>query len=648
LDLEVYEACQKIRLTEESLLSLFSSGKMNGTIHTCVGQELASYYVIESLQAQDAIFSNHRCHGHYIHRFNDHSSLIAELMGKRSGVCSGIGSSQHICRDNFFSNGLQGGITPLAAGHAYKAKLNNENSISLVFIGDGTLGEGVVYETLNISSLLGIPLLIVCEDNGFAQSTKKENSFRGSLEQRVLGFGAHYIHTSMWDENDLSGSSKIAVNYVRKNSKPCLLHIDTYRLNSHSKSDDNRDKEEIESYRHRDPLIVFSAQNPDITADVDMRLQDLIDKCIADISLDEELTIEDYLEDHFSQIDIASSEIKYPVGEIELSNHRIADRVNFFLHEALEKDNRVVIIGEDITDPYGGAFKITKGLSSKHPNRVFSTPISEQAITGLSNGLAISGMKPYLEIMFSDFITLCMDQIINHASKFYYMYNKQVTCPIVIRTPVGGGRGYGPTHSQAMEKFLIGIDTIRVIAINAFIDPFFIYTQIHRLAHPVIVIENKAGYGRYMHKETLLYSIKNEQKSFGNTIVHPNDCEANITILTYGENASRIYDKMEELFDELDAILELHVINCLYPLNIDSTLDSLNKTQKLLIVEESSVDYGIGSEVAALVHDKLPSVKIKRLGAMSIPIPSIRSLEEEVLQFNKVKQSISELLNNGA
>lgn len=646
MDLDTYKACQKIRLTEESLLGLFSSGKMNGTIHTCVGQELASYYVIKSLQVEDAIFSNHRCHGHYLHRFNDHSSLIAELMGKKSGVCSGIGSSQHICRDNFYSNGIQGGITPLAAGHAYKAKLNDENSISVVFIGDGTLGEGVVYETLNISSLLKIPLLIVCEDNGFAQSTKKENSFRGSLEQRVHGFGAHYIHTSMWDENDLSNNSIKAVNYVRENSNPCLLHIDTYRLNSHSKSDDNRDEEEIEFYRQRDPLIVFSISNPNETAEVDSHLQALIDKSIAEISSDSELTIGDYLEDHFSQIDQESSKIKFSEIKTESYNYRVADRINFFLHEATDKDKRVVVIGEDISGSYGGAFKITKGLSSRYPNRVFSTPISEQAITGLSNGLAISGMKPYLEIMFSDFITLCMDQIINHASKFYYMYDKQVTCPIVIRTPVGGGRGYGPTHSQAMEKFVLGIDTVRVIAINAFIDPFFIYTQIHRLAHPVIVIENKTGYGRYLHNESLLYSIKNEQKSFGNTIVYPNDCEPNIMVLSYGENASRIYDKAEELFDELDAILELHVINCLYPLNIDSILDGLNKTQKLLIVEESSVDYGIGSEVVAIVQGKLPNVKIKRLGAMDIPIPSIRTLEEEVLQFNKIKQSISGLLKD--
>ena len=137
----VYKACQKIRYTEEALLNLFSQGKMNGTIHTCVGQELASYFIIKSLMVDDYIFSNHRCHGHYIHRFDDHVSLIAELMGKKSGVCAGIGSSQHICRDGFYSNGIQGGIVPLAAGAALRNKLKVTSGIAVVFIGDGTLGK---------------------------------------------------------------------------------------------------------------------------------------------------------------------------------------------------------------------------------------------------------------------------------------------------------------------------------------------------------------------------------------------------------------------------------------------------------------------------------------------------------------------------
>jgi pyruvate/2-oxoglutarate/acetoin dehydrogenase E1 component len=149
----------------------------------------------------------------------------------------------------------------------------------------------------------------------------------------------------------------------------------------------------------------------------------------------------------------------------------VLDRLNHALHQALEADERVYILGEDILDPYGGAFKVSRGLSTKYPDRVLTTPISEAAIVGLASGMALKGLLPIVEIMFGDFVTLAADQLVNHAAKFRWMYNDQVRVPLVVRTPMGGRRGYGPTHSQSLEKMFMGIPGLKVVAPNTLGDP---------------------------------------------------------------------------------------------------------------------------------------------------------------------------------
>ena len=641
---DIYRECAIVRHTEESLLNLFSSGKMNGTIHTCVGQELSSYFIIKSLQKNDYIFSNHRCHGHYLHRFGDVPSLIGELMGKKNGVCSGIGSSQHIFREGFFSNGIQGGIVPLALGAALKFKKNIEKNISVVFIGDGTLGEGVVYETLNLASILKVPLLIVCEDNGFAQSTRKENAFSGDLKKRIEGFNIKYSYTSIWNEEDLKEKSCNVVREVRESSTPHFIHIETFRLNSHSKSDDNRDKNEIEEFRQIDPMVLYADANQNEAKKIDESLTKDISEAITKSENLKELTLKEYIVNHFDDFDKNIPKLKYSKFK---AGDRVIDRINRFFHELMDSDKRVFFIGEDVLDPYGGAFKVSKGLSSIFPERVISTPISEQAITGMSNGLAISGMRPYLEIMFGDFMTLTFDQILNHASKFFYMYDKQINCPIVIRTPIGAGRGYGPTHSQAIEKFFLGIDNVRVVAINSYIDPYEVYMDVHRFKHPIIVFENKTGYGRkLLQYPSGYFDYEKEPGPFGNIQIQAKGDDSDVLIITYGETASKIVDVLESLFFNHDVVAEVHIITSLYPLNLDSVFTKLEKINKVIVFEESSVSFGFGSEVVSLIAERFHNMSILRVGAYDVPIPSIRNLEDSVLQTTNIVEKVKDFVND--
>src|SRR5512136_2691273 len=174
----------------------------------------------------------------------------------------------------------------------------------------------------------------------------------------------------------------------------------------------------------------------------------------------------------------------------------VLESLNNALHHAMEDDDRVYVLGEDILDPYGGAFKVTRGLSTRYPGRVLTTPISEAAIVGIANGMAMRGLRPVAEIMFGDFVTLIADQLVNHAAKFNWMYNGNIKVPIVIRTPMGGRRGYGPTHSQSLEKMFMGVPGLKVVAPNTLGDPGQLLESAIADDDPVLFVEHKLLYTR--------------------------------------------------------------------------------------------------------------------------------------------------------
>jgi 2-oxoisovalerate dehydrogenase E1 component len=641
-----YKQALLIRRTEDTFINLFEKGKMNGTVHTCNGQEFSAIAFCHFLEKKDTIFSNHRCHGHYIARTNDVEGLIKELMGKESGVCGGIGSSQHLCNDNFYSNGIQGGNVPVAAGLAMSSKLKGNRAISVVFIGDGTLGEGAVYESFNIAALYKLPLLIICENNGYAQSTAQKNNLSGSITARAEAFGIKTFHSNTWDLEVLFKNAEASINYVRENCLPVFHLVDTYRLNPHSKGDDDRDKGEIIDYFEKDPLNLFQKLNESayskMLEDVDQRVNAVV--AIAEYE-EEQPGVNYYKPGSFNEV---SAKLDYL--PLEIFSDRLATRINQFFDKTMQTDKTVIFIGEDVLSPYGGAFKVSRNLSEKYPDNVITTPISELAITGLCNGLALGGFKPYLEIMFGDFITLAIDQIINHASKYHHMYNKKVTCPIVIRTPMGGGRGYGPTHSQTLDKLIAGIDNVKLIALNSFLDPQIIYNQIYQNEiHPVIVSENKIDYGRIVgDKKQENYTVYRSVSHYPIVICSPNFSEPTLTIVSYGGIASEVFEKLNEIFIETEFLPELIVLSQLSPLDITPIIDSVKKSRNLIIIEEGGKDFGIGSEILSSVveHYDAPELEIKRrIGAYPVPIPSARSMEEYTLPNKKILNEIIKVLN---
>ncbi|MGD2058462.1 MAG: thiamine pyrophosphate-dependent dehydrogenase E1 component subunit alpha [Anaerolineales bacterium] len=254
-DMDAYLQMLRIRRFEQRVLELFPSGLFHGTTHTYIGQEANAVGVLRHLQAQDVVVSNHRCHGHFLAYGGDMTALAAELMGKETGVCGGRGGSQHLHWRNFFANGVLGGTIPIAVGMALAARESRDGGIVITFMGDGTLGEGVVYESLNMAALWSLPVLFVLENNRYAQSTPIQLNLAGSIERRFEAFG---LATHTLDTTDVRQIHSTAGNVVAdvRAGQPAALILHTYRFSPHSKGDDSRDPEEIKAYRKADPLSI--------------------------------------------------------------------------------------------------------------------------------------------------------------------------------------------------------------------------------------------------------------------------------------------------------------------------------------------------------------------------------------------------------
>ena len=277
-----------IRRFEERLLGLFEAGLLQGTTHACIGQEANSVAVMEHLRPGDHVFSNHRGHGHFLAWTGDVAGLLAEITGQASGVCGGIGGSQHLYAEGFASNGILGGTIPAAAGIAWARQLDNSDGISVVFTGDGALGEGIVYETLNLASLWKLPLLVVVENNRYAQSTPIEVNLAGSIAVRFNAFDIATREVSSFDVAEISTVASDAVAAVRTGNGPQALVIDTYRLCHHSKNDDNRPIEEVDRYRALEPLVVQARwlspeRRGEIENQVDAALDEVFEMVLAGV-----------------------------------------------------------------------------------------------------------------------------------------------------------------------------------------------------------------------------------------------------------------------------------------------------------------------------------------------------------------------------
>lgn len=626
----IYALADLIRRTEEELLRLFSAGMLSGTTHTCLGQELCQLAVVRALADGDFVFSNHRNHGHLLAYCGDVRGLVAEVTGREGGLCGGRGGSQHMAVGNFFSNGIQGGLTGVAVGCALGQRLFGSSSLIAVFIGDGTLGEGLLYEAMNLAGIWSLPVLFVVENNAIAQTTPSSWTISGGIAARGEAFD---LTVGEFDDISESFVEDVAqfVAGIREGHRPGFLVINTARLGPHSKGDDLRPRAHIDEIRARDPLQALRRRiSPTLAREIEFANEVFVRDASAEV-LGRGLSVPEF--DHTQ----STENLIWPRDVVDDGLGRVwtvRECLNDTLRQLLTRDKRVVLLGEDLHDPYGGAFKVTAGLSSEFPGRVISTPISEAGITGAAIGLSMTGCLPVLEIMFADFVGMCVDQLYNQATKLGRIHHGGKGMAMVIRTPVGGYRGYGPTHSQSPEALIASIPGMTVVSPNKRMSPgTLLENAILHAPGPLLFAEHKLLYGQrvepgdYVHLPPASGLALEAAFPTGARLRN----QADIVIITYGWMLSLVEEAARHLEDEEELSVEILVPTLLAPLPIETLAERIRRCERLLIVEEGPRRMGIGSEIVSRLAEREVLGKVHLLGSEDGFIPAARHLEAAAL-----------------
>jgi 2-oxoisovalerate dehydrogenase E1 component len=482
---KIYFNALKIRAAEEQLLIGYKNRDFGGTVHTCIGQELLPAMLSELLGTNNFILSNHRGHGHYIAHTGDLKSLFREFLAKEGAPSKGIGGSQHLHNTNFLSNGIQGCTAPLAVGIGMVKP-------TIHYIGDGTFGEGALYEALNLAKLVSSHLLLVVEDNEISQSTPSKKVLMGAgIAERLRAFGFECIEVD--SANPLAMFSEIeALISTWPNPNPIAIICKSYRLRSHSKGDDTRNSNYVINLP--DPLKILASE---------LRI---------DHEKEFRLTAEDVLSkwnEVKSEKDIIFFENrnKYEF-EVDLPDYGSSEkRINNVIRDAISHalESGALFIGEDIitkwepgSNAYGGAFGVSLGLSENF-SKVIGTSISEAGLVGVAAGHALASKKLSIaEIMFADFSTLIIDQLHNGVDKYLKMFGARLSIPLVVRLPYGMGRGYGPTHSQAPFEIFSGLTEIVNISYTPFLNYESLLEKVQLAGVAAIINEPKVYYGDLM------------------------------------------------------------------------------------------------------------------------------------------------------
>jgi 2-oxoisovalerate dehydrogenase E1 component len=578
----------------------------------------------------DAVLSNHRNHGHFLTYSGDFLGLVAEVMGRANGVCGGRGGSQHLAYRHFHSNGVQAGMSAIGAGIGLAARSRTRGLIAIM-VGDGTLGQGLLYESMNLAAVWSARVLFVVENNGIAQTTPTAETVGGDILARGAAFG---LRTWRVDDADPSFATTVEdiVAEVRASGKPGFLVIDTRRLGPHSKGDDLRDPEELEAIRARDPLNRLGLQFPESTRrSIDERNTAFIQHVESVATASPLAERDETPRSIFTGLKVErASDVTIHLKP----GATVRTGLNDALRYLLEASPDTILLGEDLHDPYGGAFKVTAGLSTMFPGRVLSTPISEAGVTGAGIGLALAGYRPIVEIMFADFLTLCMDQIYNHAVKFPGIF-PGMQVPLVVRTPCGGRRGYGPTHSQSPENLLTSVPGLTVVFGSHRHNSGELLVRASRdWSFPVLFLEHKLLYAEPQEVgEYELLPARGDDIGADHfpTVMRGFSADPDVTLVTYGGMLPVVERAATRLKEEEELAIEIVVPSLLAPFPRHSVIGHLRTRRRVVTVEEAHHEFGVGAEILACLVEGGYTGRAVRVGTPPVPIWSARSLEKQLI-----------------
>ncbi|MUH36225.1 dehydrogenase [Zobellia amurskyensis] len=643
--LKLYKDLLRPRMTEEKMLILLRQGKISKWF-SGIGQEAISVGVTNALTHDEYILPMHRNLAVFTTRGIPLHRLFSQWQGKLNGFTKGRDRSFHFGTQDYKIIGMISHLGPqlgVADGIALAEKLQNKQAVTAVFTGEGGTSEGDFHEALNIASVWDLPVIFCIENNGYGLSTPTREQYNcKSLADRGLGYG---IESYTIDGNNIfevySKISELAEE-LRKKPRPVLIEFLTFRMRGHEEASGTKyvPGELMTEWGKKDPISNYES----------FLLKEgiLTDNKIEALRVEIETEINDHLKLAFDEEEIQSEPEQelldvYAPFEYEetkpgsvVEHIRLVDAISKGLKQSMEKHSNLVIMGQDVAD-YGGVFKITEGfMDAFGKERVRNTPICESGIVSTAMGLSINGMKAVVEMQFADFVSSGFNPVVNYLAKSHYRWNEKAD--VVIRMPCGGDVGAGPFHSQTNEAWFTKTPGLKVVY------PAFPYDAKGLLAtaindpNPVLFFEHKALYRSiYQNVPADYYTLP-----FGKAALLQKGND--ITIVSYGAGVHWALDTLEKNPDISADLIDLRT---LAPLDMDSIYSSVEKTGKLIILQEDSMFGGIASDISAMVMENrfhYLDGPVKRVASMETPIPFAKKLENNYLPKNRFVLALKELL----
>jgi 2-oxoisovalerate dehydrogenase E1 component len=633
-----YDLCL-VRRFDERVIELFHQGVVKGTAHSCVGQEAIAVGACAALRDDDYVVSHHRGHGHCIAKGADLTRMMAELMGRDTGYCRGLGGSMHIAaldKGILGANGIVGAGLGLGTGAALSAQIRGSSQICLVFFGDGAANEGIFHEALNLAGLWKLPAVYLCENNQYGLSTAmREATAIDSVAARAASYGMPGQRIDGNDVQAVMTAVRLAAARARSGQGPTLIEAMTYRWGDHSmRANLPRYRTEAEEARwreERDPL----ARAARILADRQVR-DDELDRLRRTAHAAVEAAVAEaktHPEPDLAMLEgVVTAPSRKPEdepGPDQAHGRQLSyvEAINEAMNQEMARDDRVVLIGEDV-GKIGGIFGCSRGLLERYGvNRVRDTPISENAIANAAVGAAVTGLRPIAEVQIFDFVTLMMDAIVNQAAKFRTMLGGAPTVPLVIRGPQGGGLRLGAQHSQSLEAWFCHVPGLVVLAPSTPYDAKGLLAAAIRDDNPVVFLEHK-----------LLYV-----QSKGPVPEHPYAIPIGKADIKRAGRDATVVATMAMVPQALAAARELaregvevEVIDprTLRPLDMETILASVRRTNRLVVAHEGWTRWGFGAEIAAAVMEEAfdyLDAPVERIGMRGVPMPYNDTLERAVI-----------------
>jgi len=640
----IYGQMARIRAVDKAIQAGLSAGKFQFTYWPMTGQECIPATISQLISARDYMVTTYRGIHDQVAKGVDLYGMFAEALGREGGLNKGKGGSPHISdpsSGSMVTTAIVGAGAPIANGLAISAKERGEDRVTIVNFGDGATSIGAVHEAMNLAGAWKLPVIFMCQNNQWGEYTPIETytaspNFFGRAE--ALGFRGVQL-----DGNDPAAfykGMKDVIDSVRAGNGPVFVEALTYRMGPHAGVGDNYNaaKDVLAAAKERAPLektrallIEAGICSEDEVAALEAAAKAEVDDAIARAMVSPVTPASETTVDVFADETLVPKRGVYPVREAEpeftgpTATLTMATAITDAQDVAMTANPEVFILGEDVGDPQGGAFGTNKGLQKKFGvNRVRNTPISETAIIGAAIGSSIAGMSPIAEIMFADFMGVCLDQIANHAAKQRYMSGSATHAPLTVRMQVGGAiGGFGAQHSQSLEAWLTHIPGVKVLFPSNPIDAKGMLLSAINDPDPVVILESIM----------LLFTQKAEVPTgdyripLGVAKVKREGTD--VTLISYGFELLNCLAAAEELAKE-GISAEVIDLRSLVPIDYHRVLESVKKTGRALVVHSAVEFCGLGAEICSTINEELWG-KLKapasRLGADYAPIAYSSAIE---------------------